>query len=260
MGNAVTVERKHGYAVVTMNLPERMNSLVPDMLSGLYDAMLDVKLDDSVRAVIFTGKDKAFCAGGDIASFKEGATLDEVVKRIDAQHHKWATELYHMHKPTIAAVNGFAFGAGFSIAMLCDIVFAGESAKFALSFSSMALTPDYAAAYTLTRLIGLQKAKDLFFTARTFGAAEALSLGCVNRVVPDAELLAAAEEYAAKLAKGPTLAYAFGKRLFNSSAENDLKTSLTLEAYSQSMMIQTADCKEAAEAFFGKRKPEFKGK
>jgi 2-(1,2-epoxy-1,2-dihydrophenyl)acetyl-CoA isomerase len=260
MGNAVLFEKRNGIAVITMNLPERMNSLVPDMTAGLYNAMLSARDDDEVRAVILTGKDKSFCAGGDISSMKGGITLGDGINQMDVVHQKWAAELYAMRKPTIAAVNGFAVGAGFGIALLCDIVFACESAKFSLSFSNVALSPDYALGYMLPRIIGLHAAKDLFFTAKNITAKEALDMRLVNRVTGDGEVLAAAEEYALKLAKGPTLAYALGKRLFNSSLDMDIKNALTLEAYTQSILVQTEDCAEAADAFFSKRKPEFKGK
>jgi 2-(1,2-epoxy-1,2-dihydrophenyl)acetyl-CoA isomerase len=255
--NAVLFEKKNGVGLITTNMPEKMNCLTPEIRDGLAKSIQTAKNDDEVKAVILTGKAKAFCAGGDINSFVGGSTVVDVAHRFDV-NHEWAGELYKLPKPTIAAVNGYAVGAGFGIALLCDVVFSGESAKFGMSFVNMGLSPDYIVAYILPRIVGIHKVKDLFFTARNLAAREAYNMGIVNAVIPDAELMGHALEYAEKLAKGPSLAYRFGKKMINEGLDTNFINFITMEAYYQSILLQTDDSKNAAKAFLNRTKTESK--
>ncbi len=260
MAEAVLYTKQNGVATVRMNLPEKMNSLTVDMVTGLTEAMLAAKKDSAVRCVVLTGSGRAFCAGGDIAAFGTGMSLKGGIDYLAKGHHIWSKELYEMDKPTVAAVNGFAMGAGFGIAMLCDMIVAAKTAKFALSFSNVGLCTDYGVAYTLPRIVGMTKAKELFYLAPTLTADEAAGLGIVNQVVEDEALESTVAALAEKLANGPTFAYSIGKNLFHAAADVDFADALRMESYSQSMMFQTEDCKEAISAFFEKRKPNFQGK
>jgi 2-(1,2-epoxy-1,2-dihydrophenyl)acetyl-CoA isomerase len=260
LSSVVSFEKSNGVATITMNQVEKMNSLTPEVTGGLWEATEEAKNDADVKVVVLTGTGKAFCAGGDINSFLGGSTAMEFADGFASIHHKWLNAFYKLPKPTIASVNGFAVGAGFGLALLCDLVFSAESAKFGLSFVNVGLAPDYALAYMLPRLIGLQRTKELTFTGRNITAKEACDMGLVNAVLPDAELAGHVSQYAAKLAQGPTCSYAYAKRLLNESLDMNLTNFLQAETYAQTLLLLSEDSKEAADAFLNKRKPVFKGK
>lgn len=159
--------------------------------------------DPAVGAVILTGAEKAFCAGGDLKKLNEGFPTAEAGYDYMKSFREMVTTFLNMPKPTIAAVNGFAVGAGFCIAMQADLILASDKAKFGMAFANVGLIPDLAGLYTLPRLVGLQRAKELVFTGRTIGAEEAGAMGIVNRVVPHEQLLDEAQKLARRLADGP---------------------------------------------------------
>ena len=164
-----------------------------------------------------------------------------------------------MEKPVIAAVNGYAVGAGCSLALACDIIVAAENAKFGQAFVRIGAVPDLGGAYFLPRAVGLHRAKELIFSGRNIDAKEAERIGLVSRVVPPDELMLAAVELAAGLAKAPTKAIALAKQLLNRSVETDLGTFLLLESFAQSIAFQTKDFEEGVAAFLEKREPKFSG-
>jgi 2-(1,2-epoxy-1,2-dihydrophenyl)acetyl-CoA isomerase len=260
MSSVVSFEKNNGVATITMNQVEKMNALTPEITSGLWEATEQAHNDADVKVVVLTGTGKAFCAGGDINNFLGGSTAMELADRFQSVHHKWLNAFYTLPKPTIASVNGFAVGAGFGVALLCDVVFSAESAKFGLSFVNVGLVPDYALAYMLPRLIGLQRTKELAFSGRNLTAREACDWGLVNAVLPDGELAEHVSRYAAKLAQGPACSYAYTKRLLNEGLDMNLTAFLQAESYAQTMLLRSEDAKEAANAFLDKRKPVFKGK
>ncbi|WP_169718009.1 Short-chain-enoyl-CoA hydratase [Sporomusa silvacetica DSM 10669] len=243
-------------AKITLNVPEKMNALDKKISMELTAVLQEIKNDDNVKVVIITGTGRAFCAGGDISFFK---TLDlegsiEFVKAAQSL----VGAFINLPKPIIAAVNGFALGAGLSLALLSDIVISSDKAKFAAAFVNVGLVPDLGALYFLSRLTGLQKAKELVFTGKNFDAEEASRIGIVNIVVEHEKLEAAVSELSEQLAGKPAIAMASAKRLLNMGMDLGIDELLEIEAFAQSRCMQTEDCKEAVDAFLNKRKPVFK--
>ncbi len=251
-----------GVRTFTLNRPEAYNSLTVELKELLLAGLREAAADDSVRAVVLTGSGKAFCAGQDL---KEHVGLlqagDPAPLHTVKEHYNPIVEtIVGMPKPVIAAVNGPAAGAGAAFAYASDLRIAATSANFLMAFANVGLGPDSGASWTLQRLIGLGRAAELMLLARTVDPAEALTLGLVSEVVPDEELAARAQKLAAKLAAGPTVAYAKIKNVLSVAAESSLKDALAAEDAAQSALGGTADHTEAVEAFVGKRKPNFQGK
>ncbi len=256
---AVIYEKKDGVATITLNLPESLNCLTGQLVADFKAAVSEAEKDKEIKAVIITGAGKAFCAGGDIKRFTEGFTVDSGVEYVD-NFHPFCLQLVNLTKPTIAAVNGAAVGAGLSIALMCDVIFVSDKAKMGSAFINMALIPDLACAYFLPRTIGPHRAKDLLMTGRIIDSTEAYNLGIATRVIAHDDLLAEANAYAAKLAAGPSFSISNTKRMVNMSLDMDIRTLLDLESYLQSLSFMTEDSSEAVTAFLGKRPPVFKGK
>jgi len=256
---SVICEKKDRIAVITLNQPQSLNCLAQSVLDELYLVTKEAAADDEVRAVVLTGAGRAFCAGGDINRFLEGFDAVSAVEYVDAIH-PWCLEWIRLKKPTIAAVNGPAVGAGLSIALMCDIIYASESAKFGSAFVNMALIPDLACAYYLPRAVGLHKAKELLFTGRVIDSAEALRIGLVNQVFKAGQELEEARKLARKLSDGPAFAIWNTKRMVNMSMDMDLDNLLELESLLQSLSFMTHDSAEAVDAFLKKRKPVFTGR
>lgn len=246
-------------AVIRMNSPESMNALESLIFEELCEATSDVERDDSIKAVILTGTGRAFCAGGDLKRFSDGFEANEgylYMKRFAP----WVKQFAQMCKPTIAAVNGYAVGAGFCIALHADIIVAAEDAKFGMAFVNVGLIPDLGGLYALPRLVGLQKAKELVFTGRNISATEAKDIGIVNKITSPETLFDESFELAKQIAKGPSFAHRMAKSLINASSEMSLDQLLEQEALIQAQCIQTEDHKNAVGSFFRKEKPVFKGK
>lgn len=258
--STLTLEKREGVGLITLNRPEVLNALNFDMSKDLAEAVVSVRDDAEVRAVILTGKGRAFCSGGDIkgmlSRLSNGATgRREHLKSV----YRWLIELINLEKPVIAAINGYAFGAGLSLALTADILIASESAEFALSFLKLGLTPDFAGAYLFPRAIGLNQAKRFTLTADSFNARQALELGLVSEVVPDEALEDTAWKLAQRLAQGPTQAIGMTKIMLNKSLEMNLLDFLEVEAAYHALSGGTEDFDEGVRAFIEKRKPEFKG-
>lgn len=256
---AVVLSKNEGVATITLNRPEAMNSMNKELVEDLIAALTEVKDDTEIRAVIFTGAGKAFCAGGDLFYL---ASLSEPIAahRFIAQAGKIIGLIMGMEKPVIAMVNGVAAGAGFNMAMACDIVIAAKSVKFAQSFSKVGLVPDCGGFYLLPRVVGMHKAKELMFTADLIDAETALKLGVVNQLVEDADLAATVGKMAGKLAAGAPIALSFIKKMVNRSDGLDLASTLAFEEDLQCICMQTSDHQEGVKAFKEKRLPAFQGK
>lgn len=257
--SAILYEKKGNIAVITLNQPDSMNSLVQAIYDELYAAAAEIEADDTVKAVIITGAGKAFCAGGDLKRFKEGFDHKSAYEYVEAVHPLCA-KLANLTKPTIAAVNGPAVGAGLSVVLMCDLSIAADTAKLGSAYINMALIPDLTAAYFLPRVVGLRKAKELCMTGRSIDAAEALEIGLVNKVVPAGQLMEEALKLAEQLAAKSTFAMRHTKRLLNASPDLDFHSLLTLESYIEDVCFISEDSKEAVQAFLEKRKPVFKGR
>lgn len=255
---AIQMEKDGAVAVVYLNRPESRNALDKVLRTELGNAVDSLAGDDGVRSIVIAGRGKAFCAGGDLKAMgdlKPGQG-NKLVRSACALVHI----IRSMQKPVIAAVNGHAFGAGWSIALACDFVVAAEGSMFSQAFVKVGLIPDNGSMYLLPRVIGLPKAKLLMMTGSAISAGEAHALGLVNKVVPPGELLPAAMELARELARGPSLALGYMKTILNQTYEKDFQTILDAEAWAQDICLQTEDHREGARAFFEKRTPGFTGK
>lgn len=253
----IRIERHDAVAHLVIDRPERMNAVTPEMMEALGDATLTLQKDASVRAVLLRGEGKAFCAGSDVGTMT-GFTVAAARTRLHRAHRVIAG-LANLDKPVIAAVRGATVGVGWSFAMACDLILASDNARFGQVFKKIGLAPDGAAAYFLTQNIGALRARELMMSARMVEAAEALQLGLVNEVVPDAQLEERAIALAEELANAATFALAMGKRLFRGAVQPSLEAFLELESHVQSLALQSDDHKEGTAAFREKRKPTFVG-
>lgn len=258
--NSIILTKEDNIAIIQMNNPKAMNALEGELSAELLDAYKDVAADPQIGAVILTGAEKAFCAGGDLKKLSKGFESVEAGYDYMKSFRAMVTTFMNMPKPTIAAVNGYAVGAGFCIAMQADLILASDKAKFGMAFQGVGLIPDLAGMYTLPRLVGLQRAKELIFTGRTVDAAEAKEMGIINQIVAHDDLLAEAKKLATKLANGPRVALRMAKNVINDSINMTLEQLLDLEPHAQAICFASEDHKIGVNAFFAKEKPKFVGK
>jgi 2-(1,2-epoxy-1,2-dihydrophenyl)acetyl-CoA isomerase len=246
-----------GVLTLTLNRPEVLNAITPALLDEVTDSLRDAAAGSTVRAVVITGAGRGFCSGQDLraAASDEGLDVGAVLR----DHYTPAIRaIRSMDQPVIAAVNGVAAGAGFSLALACDLRIAAESATFVQAFVRIGLIPDLASTYFLPRLIGPARAAELAMLGETVDAVRAQELGLVNRVVPDAELAPAAAELAGRLARGPR-SIGLTKRALDVSLENDLEAQLAVEQRLQTEATTTSDFAEGLRAFLEKRRATFTG-
>jgi 2-(1,2-epoxy-1,2-dihydrophenyl)acetyl-CoA isomerase len=262
MSNEIVLQQlESGLLTITMNRPDRRNALNPEMTRGLVDAARRAAEDHDVRAVLLRGAGGTFCVGGDVKSMAEGrAPLPFEAKMANLRRGMEVSRILHeMPKPVVAQVDGAAAGAGLSIALACDLRIASASAKITTAFAKVGLSGDYGGTYFLTHLLGSAKARELYLMSPVLTAHEALALGMVTRVVPDAEVETAARETAMSLAQGPTVTLGYIKRNINNAEHLSLEACFDAEAIHHSRSGETADHKEAAKAFVEKRKAVFAG-
>lgn len=248
-------------ATITLNRPESMNSLTTALKEDLHAALRRAADDAAVRAVLLTGAGRGFCAGQDLREHADhldrGLGLADTVRR---HYHPITLAITSMGKPVVAAVNGVAAGAGAALAFACDFRVAADNARFVMAFTGIGLVPDSGASWTLQRLVGPARARELLLLDDVVDAARALELGLVTRVVPADEVLSAARELAVRLARGPTVAYGATKRALDFAASHTLAEALELEAVLQDQCAATADHVGAVKAFLNKERPRFKGR
>ena len=257
----LTVERAAGVATVTLNRPERKNAANGTMFRELLAVLDDAATDRAVRCLVLTGAGGAFCSGADLSDPTDvaGRPGDPYLLQMRALADV-ALRLHRFPKPAIAKVGGVAAGAGMSMAIGCDLVVASASARFSQIFAKRGLSVDFGASWLLPRLIGLHRAKELAFFADILSADEAAGFGLVNRVVPDAELDGFVDDWARRLAEGPTLALSLTKTLLNNSLAVSMDQALEDEARAQSVNFATRDTREALTAFVERRAPTFEGR
>lgn len=255
------VDRADGIVTVTLNRPAKKNAISGAMWRELRAVIDEVASQRSDRVLLFTGAGDGFCSGQDLMDAENGERFRGPGGALQSMREIGAVALavHECPKPTIAAVNGVAAGAGANLAFGCDLILAAESARFSQIFAKRGLSIDFGGSWLLPRLIGLHKAKELAFFADTITAEHADALGLVNRVVPDGELLAVAHEWAARLAAGPPLALSAIKRALNTGVNAPFDQVLEAEALAQAAMYSTADVAEAYAAFAEKRDPTFTG-
>lgn len=264
--NHVLFERNGSLAVIRLNRPEARNALSPDMVSDLGQALATAAAKD-VRAVLLTGTDGAFCSGADVRDFTtqldEGGPegLSEHLRELaDALHNDVVMAIRRLHKPVVAAVNGVAAGAGFSLALACDMRIASADARFLLAYANIGCTADGGSTYMLPRIVGQGRAMDIYLARQPIGAQYALELGLVSQVFEASHFERHAMETADRLAQGPTQAYGRVKALFDGSWDADLTTQLEAETDAIANIGLTGDFQEGIRAFSQKRQAWFQGR
>jgi 2-(1,2-epoxy-1,2-dihydrophenyl)acetyl-CoA isomerase len=250
-----------GVVTLTLNRPDRLNAFSPELYDALLTRLDRIANDNSVGAVILTGAGRGFCAGGDVKTMeaRRAATFEDSAQDL-RRRTNISRYLHEMPKPTIAAVNGAAMGAGFCVALSCDFRFAAQSARFSTSFAKIGLSGDFGGTYFLTHIVGPTKAKELYFTAETLDSQKALNLGIVSRVVSDADLIKETTSFAQSLAAGTRVAMRYMKSNINAVMRGaSLSDILDLESMSTARARMTDDHLEATRAFNEKRAPKFTG-
>jgi 2-(1,2-epoxy-1,2-dihydrophenyl)acetyl-CoA isomerase len=270
VSDVLITRRDGGVAWLTLNRPERKNSISPELREELLSALEEARTDDEIRCVVITGAGDAFCSGVDLGRSrvtsgaargeKERPDLRAIRAAMKGGMQRLITAIWELDKPVIGAVNGVAAGGGAQLALVCDLVIAARTARFIEIFVRRGLAVDSGGGWLLPRLIGLQKAKELVFFGDAVSADDAAAIGLVNRVVEPDELEAKVREWAERLARGPTRSIGASKALLNRALETDLATGLDEEATAQAFVSQTQDFAEGVRAFAEKRDPEFRGR
>lgn len=255
-------EKRNGVGIITLNRPDKLNALSPGISQGIPKLMAEIHDDPEIRVIVLTGAGRAFCAGGDVSSFPVGERSRQSTPwRRPHPEQGYHTAFRDADRPVIGAINGYAIGAGFGLALACDIRIASEEAKFGVFQTRRGLSPDGGLTFLLPRAVGIQKALEMAFTGEQIDAQEALRIGLVLRVVQPDRLMAETLELAEHIARGPALALAMGKRMFYKSMGYDqYETALEMESFSQNRLFQTEDAAEGAKAFLERREAAFHGR
>lgn len=253
-------ERDGSVAIITINRPQAGNAIDIPMAHELLHAAIACDCDAGIRAVLLRSEGKLFCAGGDVGAFAgAGDKVPDLISEETAYLHAAVARFAGMDKPLVTAVQGFAAGAGFSLAMLGDIVIAGKAAQFTLAYTAIGLTPDGGASWLLPRLVGLRKAQQLILSNARLSADEALDIGLLTDVVADEALDDAGRDWARRLAAGPTKAFARSRALLLAAYGETLEKHLERESRGIVASAGGADGKEGIAAFLEKRPPAFTG-
>ncbi|MGH9967382.1 MAG: enoyl-CoA hydratase-related protein [Pyrinomonadaceae bacterium] len=258
----IKVEMRGTVCVVTLNRPASLNALTLEV-GREFKAAVAEACRNTARAIVLTGAGRAFCAGGDLREMQKIAAQDGRVEAFFDEPLRALNECLLLIRqtpfPFVAAVNGAASGGGCNLALACDVVIAGESARFNQAFIKIGLSPDCGGTFTLPRLIGWRRATELLMTGDVVTAQQAVEMGMINSVVPDADLIDKAMAMAERLASAPTAAIGKIKELMEASATNDFGGQLELERKAQIESGKTKDFREGVAAFIEKRPPEFVG-
>ncbi len=249
-------EVRPGVALVRLNRPESLNALNRALVAQLTDTLLALDQDESVRAIVLTGNERAFAAGADIKEMASDSAVDML--KLD-QFQRW-DQIKRLKKPLIAAVSGYALGGGCELAMLCDIIIASETAQFGQPEIKIGVIPGAGGTQRLTRAIGKSRAMEYVLTGRFFSAQQAEAWGLVSRVVPVELYLEEALKLAAEIAAMPPLAVQLAKQSINKAYELSLEEGLHFERRNFYLLFATEDQKEGMRAFMEKRAPSWQGK
>ena len=244
---------------ITLNRPDKYNAFVRGMALELQKKLDECRSDETIRCIIISGSEKAFCAGQDLkeATDPNGPTIEEIVRQ---HYNPIVKKIREIKTPVIAAVNGVAAGAGANVALACDIVVAAKSASFIQAFSKIGLIPDSGGTYFLPRLIGIQKAAALMMTGEAVSAEKAETLGMIYAVYEDSEFETSAMKLADTISSMPTKGLGYTKKLLSQTFNNSLEDQLSLEAETQALSASSKDHQEGIKAFMEKRTPQFTGK
>ncbi len=260
-------ELSDGVATITLNRPDKRNALSETLTPALRAILPLLDADQRVRCIVLTGAGSAFCAGGDVSQMGGGKLVDgpdrsfeDKVRELQHKQRTLTLRIHELKKPILAALPGPAAGAGFSIAMACDLRVASASAFVTTGFGNIGLSGDYGGSWFLNRLVGPSVTKDLYFTGRRVNAEQGLALGIFNAVFPDEGFAEAVAKMATRIAAGPPIAIGYMKEHINRAAAIDLGAALDMEAEHLLRCAQTADHREAVAAFMAKRQPVFNGR
>jgi len=257
----IVLEEKENIAFIRMNRPDELNALNLPMARELCRAAVYCTTEKGIRAVVLTGTGRAFCAGGDVKNMAdelgESGRPDLFLRDLALHLHAFVAELARMPKPVIAAVNGTAAGAGFSMTLACDMSIASEAARFVMAYTNIGLVPDGGATYFLSGLVGAKKAMEIAFLNEPFGAQEALRMGIVNRILPPAEFDRGVWDVALKLAKGPTETLGRAKALIRRGMLESPESQMENERQGIAFSALQTEFREGVTAFVEKRKPVF---
>jgi enoyl-CoA hydratase/carnithine racemase len=258
---AVLTEIKDGVLVTTFNRPERMNTLSPELLGGLTEALDFASKSNDVRAILITGKGRAWCAGAEIGAARDGAEPPTVHEQMAKSGSAAMVEAFaQCDVPVIAAINGPAVGGGFGLAMCCDVRIASESARIGTIFIKRGLATDYGTSYWLPRIVGVAKSFELLYSGELLSGQAAVEAGLAIKCVPHESLMDEAFEYAATIARGAPLAYTATRRLVIGSLDSTINEFPEVEWAAQTKILASHDGKEGFKAFLEKREPEFLGR
>jgi len=256
---SVLVDRSGGVAVVTLNRPAAKNAIDAHTADALSAALRELRADEAVRAVVLTGAGGDFCAGGDVKGMGEGAERTVEQRRIGmAPYADLARALMALDKPLIAAIDGVAFGAGLSMALYADIVLVSTRARMAMVFHRIGLVPDVGAWFNLPRVVGLQRAKELIYSAREFGPDEAVRIGLALEALPPEALLPRAMALAHSFEGASATAFSLSKRALQTSLQSDFESMLEMEASSQAIAGSSAYFRESIRRFAAKEPAQFR--
>jgi len=253
----VLVDVEDGVCWITLNRPDKLNSIVPEMLDMIGEALEAAESNRDVRCVVITGAgERAFCAGADV-SYLSGLSSSEAEETISRKGHGVIMKILRLSKPVVAAVNGYALGGGCELAAACDFRIASDKARFSQPEINLGLIPGWGGTQLLPRLVGATKAKEMLLTGAMMGAEEALQAGLVTKAVSADSFEEEVKAFAKSLVSGPPVALAEVKKLVNLAL--DLEPGLDSEAEAFGRVLSTADFREGVAAFKDKRKPEFRG-
>jgi enoyl-CoA hydratase len=251
----ILLTRQPPVALLQLNRPEALNALKPEMLSALCTALETLQADESIRAVVLTGDDRAFAAGADIPTMAQASPMDMV--RLDTRSY-WQ-RLMNLQLPLVAAVRGYAYGGGCELALNCDLIVAAENARFAQPEIKLGIMPGAGGTQRLARALGPYRAMEMILTGEAISGQEAFAAGLVNRVVPVEQCVAIALELAQTIAERPPIAVRLAREAVRYGVENTVRAGLEIERRNFLLLFDTYDQAEGMQAFLDKRTPEFKG-
>ncbi len=264
----IILEKRGNVATITLNRPEKLNAISHQMTSELISALDDVDEDDEMRVLVITGTGRGFCSGADVGGMVSGTErgtgtargMEEIRQELSQSAGRVIPKLQKMQKPTIAMINGAAVGAGFDLALACDLRVGSENARFMNAFVRIGLFPGWGGTWLYPRAMGLGKALEFLFTGDFMEAKEAERLGVLNRLVPADELEKETMALALKIANGPPLAMRLAKLQVYKGLGMDLETALQMAAACETITLSSEDHKEGVAAFREKRQATFRGK